>query len=108
MKLNWSIIFRYPSRKWVRYTLALAGTAAALGLRSLLDPALGNYVPYLTVFPAVIFSAWYCGLWPSVISAVLSTLGEMYWYIEVRHSFGISVPAEATALWSTSLRRPSS
>lgn len=98
MKLNWSIIFRYPNRKWVRYTLALAGTAVALALRGLLDPALGNYVPYLTVFPAVIFSAWYCGLWPSVISAVLSTLGEMYWYIEPRHSFGISVPAEAISL----------
>ena len=98
MKFDYSLLFRRPQKAWLRYVLAIAGTGAALALRGLLDPALGNYVPYLTVFPAVIFAAWYCGLWPSVISAILSSLGEIYWYIEPRHSFGISAPAETISL----------
>jgi signal transduction histidine kinase len=73
-----------------RYCLAIVATALSLVLRAALDPILGSYVPYLTVFPAVIFSAWYCGLWPSVLSTILAFLAETYWFIEPRGTLAIS------------------
>jgi hypothetical protein len=46
------------------YFVAVAGTIVALAFRGSLDPVLGDYVPYLAVLPAVLFSAWWCGLGP--------------------------------------------
>ena len=47
-----------------RYSWALLAVAAALGLRWFLAPLLGDTNPYHTVWAAVVFSAWYCGLVP--------------------------------------------
>jgi signal transduction histidine kinase len=65
-------------------------TALSLAVRTVLDPILGNYGLYLAIFPAVIFSAWYCGLWPSVVSTALAFIGETYWFVEPRRSMSIS------------------
>ena len=47
-----------------RYIFAVAVTIVTLLLRGSLDTVLGAYVPYLAVLPAVILSAWWCGLRP--------------------------------------------
>ena len=48
----------------VPYAVALLATVVALLLRLALNPFLGDYVPYITLFPAVAFCAWYCGIGP--------------------------------------------
>jgi PAS domain S-box-containing protein len=72
-----------------RYTLAIFAAAAALFLRNLLIPLLGNNNPYHTVWLAVVFAAWYCGLGPSIVASVIGALGVWYWFLPPSHSFAI-------------------
>jgi len=61
--------------------MAFLATVAALFIRSALNPFLGNYVPYVTLFPALAFCAWYCGVGPSIVCVTLSLFGMKYWVI---------------------------
>jgi signal transduction histidine kinase len=63
------------------YVVAFLATVAALFIRSALNPFLGDYVPYVTLFPALAFCAWYCGVGPSILSVTLSLIGVKYWVI---------------------------
>ena len=77
-----------------RYAAALLATAVALLVRWALKPLLGDYAPYVMLFPAVVFSALYCGVGPSVVTAVLALLGAQYWFIPPIHSFRIANAAQ--------------
>lgn len=81
-----------------RYALAVAAAIVALLLRQLLAPLYGNQNPYHTVWLAVVFSAWYCGLGPSVVTTLLSTLGVWYWFLPSTHSFALQDRTEAFGL----------
>ena len=70
-----------------RYTVAIFAAAIALYLRYLLTPLLGNHNDYHTMWLAVVFSAWYCGLGPSIVTALLGTLGIWYWFLPPVHSW---------------------
>jgi hypothetical protein len=69
--------------------LAVLAAIAAVILRQALMPLLGDYNLYHTVWLAVVFSAWYCGLGPSIVTTVLSALGIWYWFIPPVHTFNI-------------------
>ncbi len=73
----------------VRYGLAILVTLGAAYLRELLTPLLGMRTPYLTVWAALVFAAWYCGRGPSVASMVTGLLAIWYWLIAPRASFQI-------------------
>jgi diguanylate cyclase (GGDEF)-like protein/PAS domain S-box-containing protein len=79
----------------VRYAQAIFAALIAVFLRYLLAPFLGQYNPYHTVWLAVVFSAWFCGLWPSIIATVLGALGVWYWFLPPFHSFVINDQTEA-------------
>jgi PAS domain S-box-containing protein len=70
-----------------RYVLAAFAAFSALLVRSLLTPLLGNHDAYHTVWLAVVFSAWYCGLGPSILTALFSALGVWYWFLPPSHSW---------------------
>jgi len=74
----------------IQYALAILVTVVALYLRLLLTPLLGNSNPYHTVWLAVVFSAWYCGLGPSILSTILGALGVWYWFLPPNHSFALA------------------
>ena len=78
-----------------RYGLAVLATIVALLLREALTPLLGENNPYHTVWAAVVFSAWYCGLGPSVVTTVLSLVGVWYWFLPPTHSFALENPETA-------------
>jgi len=78
------------SKAWVAYGLAIAGTLFALAGRWLLDPALGDHVPYSLVYAAVALSAIYLGLGPSVVSAALGLFGSLALFVEPRGSLIVS------------------
>ena len=63
------------------YVIACLATVAALFIRSALNPFLGDYAPYVTLFPALAFCAWYCGVGPSILSVTLSLFGVRYWVV---------------------------
>ena len=70
-----------------RYVLAIFAGVAALYLRYLLIPLLGYQNPYHTIWLAVAFSAWYCGVGPSVIAALIGAFGVWYWFLPPFNSF---------------------
>jgi signal transduction histidine kinase len=63
-------------------------------IRKVLDPVLGANVPYLVMFPAIVFSAWFCGIGPSILAATLAFLGEQYWFIPPVHTLMLRGIAE--------------
>ena len=48
--------------------------------------------PYHTVWLAVVFSAWYCGLGPSIVTTLLGALGVWYLFLPPPHSLDHSGP----------------
>ena len=64
-----------------RYSLAILASTAALFVRQLLDPILGHHYPFQPAWAAVIFSAWYCGLGPSIVTALIMLGGAWYWFM---------------------------
>lgn len=76
----------------VRYSLAILAAASALLLRQLLAPFFGEQNPYHTIWAAVVFSAWYCGFGPSIVTTLLALLGTWYWFLPPSGSFAVKDP----------------
>ena len=65
----------------MRYVLTAIVAVAALVLRKLLNPLLGNTNPYHTAWLAVVFSAWYGGIGPSIVAIVITSVGVWQWIL---------------------------
>lgn len=91
-KLTW--FQSWPARA---YTLGLLLFAAALALRFAVDPMLPPGFPFLTFFPAVIITAFVCGVRPGLLVAALSGLSAWYFFIAGPGHWPLS-PAAALAL----------
>jgi hypothetical protein len=59
----------------LRYLLAVGVTLLALWVRYLLIPWLGTYNTYHTLWAALVFSAWYLGVGPSIVTVAVGILG---------------------------------
>ena len=75
-----------------RYGLAVLAAIIALLLRRMLTPLLGESYPYHTLWAATVFCAWYCGLGPSVLTALAGIVGIWYWFLPPVHSFELQDP----------------
>jgi PAS domain S-box-containing protein len=80
-----------PSRV-LAYGISLAAVAAAVGLRLLMWPIVADRVPFITLFAAVIFAAWYGGRLPGLLAVFTSAIGAAFFILEPRYSFFISQP----------------
>jgi two-component system sensor histidine kinase/response regulator len=78
-----------PRTRLIAYGVAVLGTAVCLLARWPLWPVLGNRHPYLTCFPAVFISAYFGGLGPGLLAALMGALGAQYFLIEPLYSFAI-------------------
>src|SRR5713101_5916707 len=83
MPTNASLSTQISETTGMGYAVGLLATVVALLVRLGLNPFLGDYVPYLTLFPAVAFCAWYCGVGPSILSVTLSLFGVRYWVVPI-------------------------
>jgi signal transduction histidine kinase len=68
------------------YGLAVLTVSAALLCRAVLSPEFGSHYPYHTVWLAIIFVAWYCGVGPSILAVGIEALGIWYWFLPPYHS----------------------
>jgi PAS domain S-box-containing protein len=75
-----------------RYSMALLATAAALAVSGLLRSFVGNASAYFPVYVAVIFSAWRCGLSPSLLATLSGALG--IWSFSLSRG-GLALPNRA-------------
>jgi PAS domain S-box-containing protein len=78
--------------------IALLATALALVCRFVLDPVLGDHLPYVTFFVAVAFSTWYAGLASSLTTTLLGGLAALWFFIPPRLSLDISDLAHRVGL----------
>jgi signal transduction histidine kinase/CheY-like chemotaxis protein len=74
----------------MRYGLAFVATAIALSLRCLLDPMVGDDVPFVTFYFAVLGVAWYGGLGPALLTAGLSMLAAAYFFLTPRYDLSVT------------------
>lgn len=77
-------------KPFIGYTLAVIAALVAYGVRVWIDPFLPPGFPYLTFFPAVIITAFVCGLDPGSLSAVLCGIIAWYFFIPEFNSFAIN------------------
>jgi PAS domain S-box-containing protein len=78
----------------VRYALAVLAGIAALLLRWMLEPLLGKENAYHTAWAAVVFSAWYCGVGPAIVTVLVSVVGIWYWFLPPYNTFAIQSKTE--------------
>lgn len=70
-----------------RYALAAGSVLIAIAIRLSLTPFVGpELFPFTILLAAVVFSAWYCGLGPSIVAAVISLCGAWYAFLDPRLS----------------------
>jgi signal transduction histidine kinase len=80
------------------YLLAFLATVLALLSRWALAPVLGDSLPYVTLFPAVVCASCFCGLGPSALVVILGLFGARFWFIAPQHSLHLPNLADAAGL----------
>jgi PAS domain S-box-containing protein len=74
------------------YAAAVLSVVAAAAVRLLLNPILGEREPFATFLVAIIFTAWYGGLGPSMLAFILGTSAAVFLftppqgYLVVQHA----------------------
>src|SRR3979490_2402449 len=63
-----------PRHPLAAFGVALLATAISLLVRWPLWPVLGNAVPHMTFFRAVMIAACFGGLWPGIVATILSAI----------------------------------
>jgi two-component system sensor histidine kinase/response regulator len=82
----------------VPYLVALLATVGCLLIRWPLWPVLGNQVPHMTFFPAVMIAAYFGGFWPGLLATILSALAANYFFTGQLRFFHISDANDVAAL----------
>jgi len=80
----------FRENPFMGWALALGACALALAVRWGLAGVLPPGFPFLTFFPAVIFTAFVAGTGPGVLCAMLSGLAAWYFFIPPFDSFALS------------------
>ena len=81
-----------------RYGAAILGVVVATALRMTLTPYVGNRIPFLFYFLAVIPAAWHLGVGPSLLTIGLSTLVTMLYFIAPIYEFGVTFVTDIIGL----------
>jgi PAS domain S-box-containing protein len=83
---------------WLRYGASLLATAAACGVRFASDPIFGDRYPFAFFFVAFLFSAWFGGVGPALLSGSLGYLAGDWLFAAPRRQFGFHEPDGVTLL----------
>lgn len=81
------------------FGIALAAFIAALLIRFAVNTVLPAGFPYLTFFPAVLLTAFFCGTGPGIMVAGLSVLSAWYWFIAPFNSFALDLQSAVAVLF---------
>src|ERR1700733_13122740 len=82
----------------VRYSCAPVAIALAIWIRLLLDPVIGDQIPYATLFLAVLVVAAYSGLGPALVAIVLGAFSVAYFVLPPRGTFRLERRDEAVGV----------
>ena len=81
-----------------RYLIAVAAVGIGLLARLALEPIWQARLPYITLFPAIMVSAWLGGFGPGLLTTVLAALGAAYYWLLPVRSLRITDPGELVGL----------
>lgn len=95
MGINTLSFTRIRSHQLFRYAEAVIAALTASVVCGGLVHFGGNGGTYVVLLLAVVFSAWYCGVGPSIVATTLVFLGTMFGFIPWFHSFRRPDPDEA-------------
>ncbi|MDO1580944.1 sensor histidine kinase [Rhizobium oryzicola] len=84
-------------QKLFGYTAAVIISGFASLVRFLVDDYLPPGFPYLTFFPAVILTGFFFGIYPAMLTTLISGIVAWYWFIPPVESFALT-PQSITAL----------
>ena len=98
MAAKTSLFARISKNNWNRYGLALSVMAVALAIHRVIALFLGDYTPFVALFPAVALSAMYCGVGPSISSTILALLAAKFWFIPITHSLQLLDTAQLVGM----------
>jgi two-component sensor histidine kinase len=73
--------------RFLAYAIAIAIFVIATILRIVLDPYVLPPAPFFTYYPAVLLTAFFCGLWPAVFSIAISGVTAWYFFLPPRGTF---------------------
>src|ERR1700684_3940061 len=82
----------------LQYVLAITAVVTALVVGSALHAWAGEQVSYVVLLPAIAFSAWYCGIGPSIVAIGLALANALYGFTPPIHEFRILTPAGLVSL----------
>jgi PAS domain S-box-containing protein len=83
----------------LQFLAALAVLTAAVLLRGLFDPLLGDRLALVTLYGAVAFAVWIGGLGPAILTTILGYLAADYLFIEPRHGIELASPTHLLGLF---------
>ena len=95
MTKDTSLSERISRNSAVRYALSFVAIALALAVGRDLAPLLGGSMPYVALFPAIAFSAWCCGLGPSIASSAIALAALKYSFITPGHALAVASAKQA-------------
>jgi PAS domain S-box-containing protein len=81
-----------------RYAIAVLSAAAGVLLRAALNSVWGDRVPFITLFPAVMLSAWLGGFWPGIVCTAISAAAAAFMWMSPDWSWTVRDPREWLAL----------
>ena len=87
-----------PRARLVAYGVAVLAPAVSLLVRWLLWPLMGDAVPHMTFFPAVMIAAYFGGFWPGLLATGLSAVAANYFFTQQLRSFRVTNVNDAAAL----------
>jgi PAS domain S-box-containing protein len=76
----------------------MGAAAGAILLRLALDPFWGGSFPYITLFPAIMLSAWVGGLVPGIVTTAICAAAAQYFWVEPAGSWAVTNRSEILGL----------
>ena len=82
-----------------RYTAAASVAAAGVALRLALDPLWGIKLPFITLFPSIVISAWLGGFWAGVLTTLICVAAADYFWLPPVRSWAIADSSDVAGLF---------
>src|SRR5260370_24045459 len=87
-----------PRARLIDYGVAVLATAVCLLIRWPLAPLLGNAVPHMTFFPAVMVAAYFGGFGPGLLATLLGAVAANFFFTEQLRFFHFTDANDIAAL----------
>jgi len=97
MNRNSASLAPFLNSAFGRYGAAITATAVALAA---IAPFVHESIHYIVLFPAVAFSALFCGVGPATLAIVLGLLGTRFWFLTPAHSLSVPDPPQLIGIFT--------